>query len=160
MEIDIKELEDKNFNLLLSLFNDNYFYFRTKRPEALNEGKIKELVAGRDIHTFLIFIEEKVQGILSFEPCKFEDHSVVLHFRLMDQSVMGTYIDEFRKFVYAFTKNRYSSIKVIVYGFDNFGKEFCNLLSFEIEAILKKHVYKFGDYHSLIVYSKDVEAMG
>ncbi len=159
MKIDIRRLEDKDFSLLPDLFNDSCFYFRTKRPESLNEGRIKELVIGGNNSAFLIFIEEKVQGILSFEPCKFEPHSAILHFRLMNQDAMVDYIDEFRKFIYMFAKDRYSNIKARVYGFDDSGKEFCTLLSFEIEAVLKKHVYKFGEYHPLIIYSKDVETM-
>ncbi|NFF81596.1 hypothetical protein FC764_10160 [Clostridium botulinum] len=153
MNIKLKKIKDDNFSCIPKLFEDNNFYFKTKRPESLYEGNIKNLLLECKNKSFSIFVEDDLEGLFSAEKDLIEDNAVFINVRLKNMDLLlynlELFFSEFKKILVD-----YHIIKMKVYDFDKIGKKVAEEMSFNIEAILREHIYKNNAYHDLIIYSK------
>lgn len=155
MKIKLIELNDYNFSSVVKLYDDKEFFFKTKRPESLYEGNIRELVLNDD-KVFLIYCNENLEGLISMEKDDIEENSIFINLRLKNMNLILDDIENFRNVILDFSRE-YEIIKMKIFDFDEIGKEICKRLTFNIEAILKNEIYKNNKYNNLLIYSKKVD---
>ena len=79
-----------------------------------------------------------------------------MQFRCVDMQLVLDNVKNFKNMLLNYIRGNNPSIKLIAYDFDETGKEFAHMLSFNTEAILKEHVFKAGKYHNVLIFSKDL----
>lgn len=153
--IELKNPDMNYLNQMIEFFDDKNFFFKTKRPESLSEAKIKELVFESSDLTYLIFIDNRFEGIFSIEEDTIQPSSILFNLRFKNMRLAIDHIDTIFSYLCSFVDEK-KMIKFRVYDFDEEGKEICKLLSFNLEAILRSHIFKFNKYHNLLIYSKNL----
>lgn len=157
MDIKLVEIDDYNFSSVVKLYEEKEFFFKTKRPESLFEGNIRDLVLNDDDDkTFYIYCNDNLEGIISIEEDNIEEDSIFVNLRLKNMNLILNDIESFHNVLLDFSR-KYEIIKMNIFDFDEIGKEVCKKLMFNIEAILKNHVYKNNKYNDLIIYSKKTD---
>lgn len=157
MDIKLVEIDDYNFSSVVRLYEEKEFFFKTKRPESLFEGNIRDLVLSDDDNkTFYIYCNDNLQGLISIEEDNIEENSIFINLRLKNMNLILDDIESFHNVLLNFSR-KYEIIKMNIFDFDEIGKEVCKKLMFSIEAILKNHVYKNNKYNDLIIYSKKTD---
>ena len=156
LEIKIIEADNYNFPSIVKLYEDKEFFFKSKRPESLFEGNIKELVLNNSDKAFLIYCNNKLEGLVSIEEDEIEKNSIFINLRLKDMNLILDNGESFNNLLFDISRE-YGIIKMRIFDFDEIGKKVCKELQFNIEAILKDHIYKNNKYNNLLIYSKKVD---
>jgi len=153
VNINLKRVDNNCFDKILEYFDEVGFYYKTKRPESLTEGNIRQLLGEKDCDAFSITIDNKKHGIISFEEDPIENNAVIMHLRLTDMNIILENVGEFDNIIHEKVKD-YNILKVEVFSFDEKGKSMCELLGFEVEAVMRNHVFKDNKYNDKIIYRK------
>lgn len=155
MIIKVNEINDTYSPDIFRLFEETSFFFKTKRPETMNEGMINQLVFNSNQKVFGIFSDEMLIGLIGLEEDAIDCDSVYTHIRCNKMNLLLDNIEYIDNRIKSIIR-KYKYQKIRVYDFDCEGKKLCESLSFEIEAVFNKHIYKKNEYHNVIVYVKEI----
>lgn len=149
-------LGENNLPLVYQFFENEDFYYASKRPNTLSENKIRQIVLENQLSSYIFYSDDEPVGILSFKRFEVDNKSTVMQFRCLDMQLVLDNAKNFKNMLLNYIRGNNPSIKFIAYDFDEAGKEFAHMLSFNIEAILKEHAFKAGKYHNVLIFSKDL----
>jgi hypothetical protein len=149
-------LRENNLPVVYQFFENEDFYFASKRPNTLSENKIRQIVLENALTSYIFYSDDKPIGILSFRYFEVDNKSTVMQFRCLDMQLVLGNAQNFKNMLLNYISGNNPSIKFVAYDFDETGKEFAHMLSFNTEAILKEHVFKAGKYYDVLIFSKDL----
>ncbi|NBI06436.1 hypothetical protein [Senegalia massiliensis] len=150
MLIELKKMEDIFLKEVFTLFQNENFYFDTKRPNSLSEGNIKSILHQfKDIRT--IFYGTELIGLVAFKE-KFDNRFMTIS--ISDINVIYNNCKKFKSIILEYV-NKYKVSFVRMYSFDKEGLLIADILNFKTELILKEHIYKQNKYHDLLILSQD-----
>lgn len=153
--LELKKIEEGLFQPIYRLFEDDSFYFGTKRPKTLTEGDIRKIILKDYNAAFLIFHKGMPIGILGTKENKYHVNSLNMDIRSRDMDLLLENIEVINKWLLDF-QQEYQELRAQVFNFDDYGKILYKNLSFQREAVLKGHVYKFNQYHDVLLFAKKV----
>lgn len=153
MLLELKKADTCSLEYIHELFENNEFYFGTKRPETLTEGHIRRIVLDFYETTYSIFYKKKLEGLIGLKKDDFNMESLNINIRCRDMNLILNNLGQLNDWLINLQKG-YKYLKTFVFDFDNYGKILYNNLSFQKEAILKEHTFKFNKYHDVIIFSK------
>lgn len=140
-----------DFIEIIKLFDGNDFYYRTKRPESVNETIIKELVYNKDAKTWIIKRGAGTIGIMSITTKRDSLLEHQLHYRI--KSNENNY--EVFQWTLRYLKdelNELDAVAMEVYSFDIQYLELLKKFNFQLVSTYREHVYKHGKYHDIFEY--------
>ena len=153
MNFELIRPTEEYFTLVLTFFENKEFYFRTKRPETLNEGIIRNIIFREN--TFLVSYGDRIEGIIQFEQNDIENEAIDIHVRFKNMELLFENIEKFYDALYEILgKNCF--VKGKSFAFDSYGVRLWQTMGFKIEAVLSKHIFKNGAYHDMIIFSKEL----
>ncbi len=148
----LRKINKNNLDLnIYHLFESNRFYFGSKRPETLTEGQINKILRRFD-NVYVIEYQNTAIGLIGTEGYLTDD-SLCLSIRSNDMRFLISHIKILSDWLIE-VKGDYQILRAHVYDFDFEGKALYDKLFFQKEAVFKEHVYKFNQYHDVIVYVK------
>lgn len=150
-----RDIKTADKRICSSWFDDNGFYFFTKRPESLSPGIIESI-----LNSSMVMVNEKDKplGLIKMDTEHFcNTHSMEIEFRFCSEDfytdILGLKI--FWSFIYDQFYNISKLLNMIyirVYSFDKLNIDFLEKLGIERKAELKEHIFKYDQYHDLFIY--------
>lgn len=155
MSLELIKIDKTSLPQVVELFDQEKFFFKTKRPEFINESLVAKLVYDSNEMTYGIYYNGLLEGVAAFDKDCIDFESVYLFVRCKDMSLLINNTEDFMSKITS-ALSGYKYIKFLVYAFDEQGNELCKQLSCEIEAVFKQHIFKFNNYNDVYIYYKKI----